>query len=236
MRRTENATYQPSRTVKHTVSPKGTVRRVSTAVLVDQTVRWDGVGAKARRTLVPPSAELLKGVHDIIAGITGFSEQRGDQITVETLPFESTLQAEPPMAPAAPVKPVPLGMSFRNPIVIGGAVLLALLTGGLVFILFAKRSKGQVISTSPAAIAQGATAGAVERTPGERRMEQQLSENDAQQAQLEADVMNRINLPPSTRKTEVLVKHIRDSVHKDSANATNVLRTWISEAETKRTT
>ncbi len=44
MRRTENATYQPSRTVKHTVSPKGTVRRVSTAVLVDQTVRWDGVG------------------------------------------------------------------------------------------------------------------------------------------------------------------------------------------------
>jgi flagellar M-ring protein FliF len=234
MRRTENATYQPSRTVKHTISPKGTVRRVSTAVLVDQTVRWDGFGAKARRTLVPPSAELLKGVHDIIAGITGFSEQRGDQITVETLPFESTLQAEPPMGPAAPAKPVPLGMSFRNPIVIGGAVLLVLLTGGLIFILFTKRSKGRV--NTPAAIAQGAAAGAVERSPGERRMEQQLSENDAAQAQIEAEVMNRISLPPSTRKTEVLVKHIRDSVHKDSANATNVLRTWISEAETKRTT
>jgi flagellar M-ring protein FliF len=236
-RRTENATYQPSRTVKHTISPKGTVRRVSTAVLVDQTVRWDGVGAKARRTLVPPSAELLKGVHDIIAGITGFSEQRGDQITVETLPFESTLQAEPPMGPAVPVKPAPpLGMSVRNPIVIGGAVLLVLLTGGLVFILFTKRSKGRVNNTSPAAIAQGSPAGAIERTPGERRMEQQLSENDVAQAQIEAEVMNRINLPPSTRKTEVLVKHIRDSVHKDSANATNVLRTWISEAETKRTT
>jgi flagellar M-ring protein FliF len=236
MRRTENATYQPSRTVKHTISPKGTVRRVSTAVLVDQTVRWDGVGAKAKRTLVPPSAELLKGVHDIIAGITGFSEQRGDQITVETLPFESTLQAEPPMGPAPPVKTVPLGMSFRNPIVIGGAVLLVLLTGGLIFILSTKRHKRRASDISPAAIAQGAAPGAVERTPGERRMEQQLSENDAHQAQLEADVMNRINLPPSTRKTEVLVKHIRDSVHKDSANATNVLRTWISEPETKRTT
>ena len=32
----------------------------------------------------------MKVVHDIIAGITGFSEQRGDQITVETLPFENT--------------------------------------------------------------------------------------------------------------------------------------------------
>jgi flagellar M-ring protein FliF len=235
MRRTENATYQPSRTVKHTVSPKGTVRRVSTAILVDQTVRWDGVGAKAKRTLIPPSAELLKGVHDIIAGITGFSEQRGDQITVETLPFESTLQAEPPAGPAAPPKPPPpLGMSFRNPIVIGGAVLLVLLIGGLVFILFTRRSKGRVDNATPAAIAQGA--GAVEKTPGERRMEQQLSENDVAQAQIEAEVMNRINLPPSTRKTEVLVKHIRDSVHKDAGNATNVLRTWISEPETKRTT
>ena len=90
LRRTENATYQPSRTVKHTTTPRGTIRRVSTAVLVDQTVRWDGVGVKARKTLVPPSAEVLKGVHDIIAGITGFTEQRGDQITVETLPFETT--------------------------------------------------------------------------------------------------------------------------------------------------
>ena len=85
--------YQPSRTVKHTTTPKGTVRRISTAVLVDQTVRWDGAGAKARRTLIPPSADVLKGVHDIIAGITGFTEQRGDQITVETLPFETTLEA-----------------------------------------------------------------------------------------------------------------------------------------------
>ena len=80
------------------MTPKGTVRRISTAVLVDQNVRWEGVGAKAKKILVPPSAEVLKGVHDIIAGITGFSEQRGDQITVETLPFENTLEAEPPVA------------------------------------------------------------------------------------------------------------------------------------------
>ena len=52
---------------------------------------------------------------------------------------------------------------------------------------------------------------------------------------LESEELSRIKLPESTRKTEVLVKHIRDSVHKDSANATNVLRTWIAEADTKRT-
>jgi len=231
MRRSENATYQPSRTVKHTTSPKGTIRRVSTAVLVDQTVRWDGVGVKARRTLVPPSADVLKGVHDIIAGITGFTEQRGDQITVETLPFETTLEAEPPMGPAIPLKQVPVGLSFKQPFVIGGAVVLVLLVGGLIFILLRKRPARRVTDTASAAIATGALDA---KSAADRQMEQQLSENEAHQSQLESEVLNRIKLPASTRKTEVLVKHIRESVQKDSANVTNVLRSWISETETKR--
>ena len=233
-RRTENATYQPSHTVRHTITPKGSVRRVSTAVLVDQTVRWDGVGNKARKTLIPPSADLLKGVHDIVAGITGFTEQRGDQITVETLPFETTLQAEPPMGPATPVKPVPAAFNFKQPAVIGGAVLLVLLIGGLAFILTTRRRKMPVEDTGQAAI-EGRTGEHDPKVTVSRQMEQQLAENEAHQAQLESEALNRIKLPASTRKTDVLVKHIRESVTKDSTNATNVLRTWIAEPDTKRT-
>jgi flagellar biosynthesis/type III secretory pathway M-ring protein FliF/YscJ len=90
---------------------------------------------------------------------------------------------------------------------------------------------------SPAAIAQADSRGAAApdgKTQGGRQMEQQIADNDARQALLESEELNRIKLPESTRKTEVLVKHIRDSVQKDSVNATNVLRTWISEPETKR--
>lgn len=236
IRRTENATYQPSRTVKHTISPKGSVRRISTAVLVDQTVRWQGTGARAKRTLVPPSADVLKGVHDIIAGITGYTEQRGDQITVETLPFETTLEAEPPPGPTAPAKQVPSGLILKQPTMIGGALVLILLAGALIFLFSRKRRPKGAEDTSAMAISgRGAANAELEgKTPGEQ-MEQQLSENDAQQAQLESELLSRIKLPASTRKTEVLVKHIRESVLKDPANATNVLRTWISEPETKRT-
>ena len=91
---------------------------------------------------------------------------------------------------------------------------------------------------SPAAIASKAGAPPVSggKTPGELNMEQQLADNDAHQAQLESEELSRIKLPASTRKTDVLVKHIRESVHKDSGNATRpVLRTWISEPDTKRT-
>ena len=143
MRRTENASYQPSRTVKHTVSPKGTIRRITTAVLLDQNIRWEGVGAKAKKVLVPPSPEVLKGVHDIVAGITGYTEARGDQIAIETLPFETTLEAEPPLAPAAPARQSPAGFNFRQPVAMGGAVLLLLLVGALIFVMSRKRATGR---------------------------------------------------------------------------------------------
>jgi flagellar M-ring protein FliF len=238
-RRTENATYQPSRVVKHTTSPKGTIRRISTAVLVDQTVRWDGVGAKARRTLLPPSADVLKGVHDIIAGITGFTEQRGDQITVETLPFETTLEVEPPPGPPAPVKQVPLALNLKQPAVIGGLAVFVLLAVAAVFITLRRRRAARATDMSAAAIGAAVPSAAVPvdpKTALERQLEQQISENDARQSQLESEVLSRIKLPASTRKTEVLVRHIRDSVHKDSVNATNVLRSWISETETRHST
>jgi flagellar M-ring protein FliF len=231
-RSTQNASYQPSRVVKHTISPKGTVRRISTAVLVDQTVRWDGVGAKAKRTLVPPSAEVLKGVHDIVAGITGYSETRGDQITVETLPFENTLAAEPPPAPPPAVKSGTSKFDFKQPSVIGAAVLLVLLIAGLAFILLRRRSAASAEDLSPEAIAARQGDG---RTAADREIEGQFTENDAQQALLEAETLKRIKLPVNTKKTEVLARHIREAIHKDSSNATNVLRTWIAEGDTKRT-
>jgi len=35
-----------------------------------------------------------------VSGVTGFDEDRGDQLIVEALPFETTLQWQPPPAPA----------------------------------------------------------------------------------------------------------------------------------------
>lgn len=232
LRRTENKSFQPSRTVKHTISPRGNVRRISTAVLVDQTVRWEGAGAKARRVVVPPSAEVMKGVHDLIAGITGFTEQRGDQITVETLPFENTLETEPPAAPVPAPKTTPGKFSLKQPLVlsvIGGLGLLIVLGGAF---LFLKRSRVSVQPGAPE-IAAGAKAEALQSP--EIRLDKQIQENQERQAQLESEALSRIKMPVSTRKTEVLVKHIRESVTKDATNATNVLRTWISDVEGKRT-
>ncbi|HWE49100.1 MAG TPA: flagellar basal-body MS-ring/collar protein FliF [Bryobacteraceae bacterium] len=241
VRRTDNASYQPSRTVKRTISPKGSIRRISTAILVDQTFRWEGTGAKAKKTVIPPSAETLKGVHDIIAGITGFVEQRGDQITVETLPFESTVEAEPPMPPAAAPKTVATRFDIRQPAVIGGIAVIVLLLAGLAFALLRKRPAAKAVDTAPPAITQDpknriAAQLAAANQAAETKMAELMAENEARQAQLESEALGRIKLPENSRKTEVLAKNIRESVTKDSGNVTNVLRTWISDLDIKRTT
>jgi flagellar biosynthesis/type III secretory pathway M-ring protein FliF/YscJ len=66
------------------------------------------------------------------------------------------------------------------------------------------------------------------------RLEKQMIENAAEQSQIEAEALSRIKLPANTKKTEVLVKHIRESVQKDPGGAANVLRTWVSELESGR--
>src|SRR5262249_50341347 len=86
-RMTENITYQSSRTVKRTRVPAGVVRKMSLAVLVDQDVTWQKEGAGFKRVLVPPPPEKLKVIRDLVAGITGVSQERGDQLVIETLPF-----------------------------------------------------------------------------------------------------------------------------------------------------
>jgi len=111
------------------------------------------------------------------------------------------------------------------------------LIASLIFVLLRKGSV-RAEDMAPAALGQGdpSRAGVADgRTSADRGLEEQISANDAQQAQLESETLGKIKLPVNTKKTEVLVKHIRESIHKDASNATNVMRTWISEAETKRT-
>jgi flagellar M-ring protein FliF len=237
IRRTENVNYQPSHTVRKTISPKGSVRRVSTAVLLDQNVKWEGAGAKAKRILIPPSPEVLKGVRDVIAGITGYNELRGDLITVETLPFENTLSAEQPVPAPLPARPV--SFDFKQPIVMYGGAIVALLAIAVVVLLFrqpGKRGRAAAEDTAPPALAAEATA--VENVPAREthgsRLQQQIADNEAEQAALEEQALSHIKMPTNTKTTEVLVRHIRDAVQKDPVGAANILRTWVTDQDPRK--
>jgi flagellar M-ring protein FliF len=252
-RRTENVNYESSRLIRKTKMPQGSVRRVSVAVLLDQKLRWEGAGANAKQVLDPPSPETLKAVRDVVAGVVGFSQERGDQITVESLPFENTLKLlPPPAAPTAPGTPGTPGATGNtapqgtpawknwnwknlnwkdwkhNRMLIvasatGGALLLA--AGVLIFLRKRKKKQAEVVAAKE--LEAGAERPAL--TAAEQ-LEQQLAEREAAQELANKAVLESIKIPPiKTQKAEVLVKQLRDNAQKDASASVQVLQAWIHE-------
>jgi len=233
VRRTENVSYQPSRTVRHTVNPRGTIRKISTIVLVDHTIRWEGTGARAKKSLIAPTPEVLKAVHDVVAGIVAYNEPRGDQITVEALPFESTLDAEPPASPMPGTGQKAPGIDQRQMLMLGGgAVAVVILLAGSLFMMRRRSSRTKSpTDTAAAALPAGSQApGELPTSPAESaELAEKIKEGEAQQARLESEIMDRIKLPVNTKAAEVLIRHVRESARKDPAIAAEVLRVWIAE-------
>lgn len=230
-RRTENISYQSSHTVRHVKLPQGLVKRQSVSLLVDSEVRWEGSGDKAKRMVEPPSAARLKTIRDLVAGVIGFSAERGDQLVVESLPFEATLNPEPPatVAPAAPVRQAPWQEQLLKSkyFVVGAgaglAVLLALLM--LIWRLLRRSGAGEAAQMAPQ-LGSGDAGG----ESLSKQIENQLAEQAALRQKQEQEALNALKLPVVTKKAEVLKKHIGEQAKKDSTSMAHVVRTWMSDA------
>jgi flagellar M-ring protein FliF len=216
-RRTENVTYQTSRVVRHTKIPQGVVRRMSLAVLVDQSVRWEGAGAAQHRVLDPPSPETLKTIKDLVAAVTGLDEKRGDQLIVETLPFETSLNAVPPKAQkplSPPVKP-PAWLEFVTkyrdlwaPISLGLAILLFLARG-----VFGAKRRVNAANVGMAAELESPAA---------------LPELSAAATQIAATAV-----PHAIEDNGELADRVRLVAKREPALTVNVLRMWLQEGAPK---
>jgi flagellar M-ring protein FliF len=231
-RRTENITYQTSHTVRHLRQPQGAVKRLSVSLLVDSDVRWEGTGTKAKRILEPPSPEKLKAIRELVAGVIGFSAERGDQLVVETLPFESTRNPESVTMTSKPATPAPPA-NWMNEILnskyffVGTGVGLAFFVVLLFIVVRLFRGGGRATPSIEMAAQIAAPAGPTESL--QKQIENQLAEQSAQRQKQEAEALSALKLPPVTKKTEVLTKHIAEQAKKDSASMAHVLRAWMSD-------
>jgi flagellar M-ring protein FliF len=236
-RRTEEISYQSSRVLKRVRLPQGEIKRISVSLLVDQDVRWEGKPAQLKQVLIPPSPEKLKAIRELVSGAISFKAERGDQLIVETLPFEATLRSEPPLP--SPVglphsAPVDLFREFRNPKVMGG--LAAALVAITILVVVLARRLSRKRAATPAGIqreveASGRSTGAL--GPGEsgaEKIEAQIADRTQMQERLEAEALNSIKLPNSnSNKKEALTKYLRESLKKDPAGQAQILRTWLQE-------
>jgi flagellar M-ring protein FliF len=221
-RKTESVNYQSSRTVKRTVLPQGGIKRLSVSVLLDQEVHFEGTGAQAKRVLAAPAPERLKVIHDLAAAAVGLNTERGDQIIVESLPFESTVNLEPPGA-IAPVSQTPaltpLEQLKKNPkMLIGAAVGAAVVLAGLFFLIF------KMLKKSPPVEQVRPTESLPPAEPAPARVG---ATDTWAPSSISAAAMPAL-APP---RIEVLTNQIRESVQKDGEVCAGVLRGWLREEQ-----
>lgn len=242
-RHTENITYQSSRLVKHLKLPQGSIKRISLSVLLDQSVRFD----KGKKIVEPPSPEKLKVVKDLAAGVVGIQAERGDQIIVETFPFDATLNSEPPTppaaVPAAPSNPLPFpvpkwleeAMKMKSfPLLVGSgaAVLLVLFLGMAWLLIHSRKKKKKAKARLAGELASAPAAKGIEAPDIDKEFEAKIAEHAALKEQQAREVLSSLQLPPvKTKKAEVLVKHIGAEATRDPAGMALVIRSWLNSSD-----
>jgi flagellar M-ring protein FliF len=223
-RRTENTTFETSRTVRQVKMPRGSIKRLSAALLLDQEVEWQGKGAARKRVPIPPAPEKLKAIHDIVAGVLGVTPERGDQLVIESLPFEQTHAWDDAGGGSAKPSPVPapsIGklLQDRRVWMGGGAALLVIVV--LVFVLRGRKAK-TTVADAPAALAaarSGKGDGLGKGVSGAPELAAQVGDAGAAKS----------FLPPITSKAQGLLTQIQENVVKNPEFAANVVRGWMEE-------
>jgi flagellar M-ring protein FliF len=223
-RKTESANYQSSRTVKRTVLPQGGIKRLSVSVLIDHEVHFEGTGAQAKKVLTAPTPERIKVIHDLAAAAVGFNMERGDQLIVESLPFESTVNLEPPGPAPAPIEAplTPIEQLKKNPKMLygaggGAAVVLA----GLFFLVFKMLKK----SPAPAQVRQPESLPPASAEPAAARVG---GADTWAPSSLGASALPAL----APARIEVLTSQVRETAQKDGEVCAGVLRGWLREEQT----
>lgn len=149
-RRTENAAYESSRTVRQVKTPRGTIKRISASVLLDEPTEWQGTGKRRKRVRVPITPDNMKAIHDLVAGVIGLDPARGDQLVLESLPFETDADSEMPA-----VGPEPAAQnvkSFKDLLkdwrVLVGIGAVVLLLAGAAVLIFVRRSRVKALAAA----------------------------------------------------------------------------------------
>jgi flagellar M-ring protein FliF len=223
-RRSESITYQTSRITKHLKLPQGSVKRLSIAVLVDQGSRMEGQGAQAHRVVIPPDTEKLKAIQALVGTLVGLDTTRGDQLTVEALPFDSGMNLEPGSlgAPADQKKPdevFSIETLKKKPALLWGSVGGVVLVIGLVVFALIKMmrggKRGVSVETHEALPVVDTYAGL---PPGQAGAAGSVNEPSRLPA-----------LMPS--RTEVLLTQLQENSRNNPEAWANILRGWLNEEE-----
>lgn len=252
---TESQTFAVSRTVSHRVQPPGSIKRLTAAVLIDdqtQTVTQNGKTTTVRQ---PMAAAQMNQIRSLVMAAIGFDPGRGDQVTVENIPFQQPPPAPVPhgleklrkFVPQMPGLDVPVGDLFRY-----GALALLFF---VLYILLLRPLRDQFMETMRSAQMRTALTGPTAAELPSLDQEMSLDSGDAlaggfekamltgtspepvrqDAVEMEAQLVKELNQTSSEVKRAVLLKkHLSEKVRREPMTAGRIVHNWIRQRDDRR--
>ena len=218
--------FEISKTLRSVEQAPGTIRRMSVAVIVDHAAQWDkDAKGEPVEKLVPRTPEELKKIHDQVASAVGFQAKRGDDLTVENMPFAPlTNPREEKEARQAQL----MEMGYRvAPVVLWS--ILGLILFFLVVLPMLKRLSAALNRPSPLRVRVGEAGGEGGEFPSPRKFTPVKSVSEIQQ-EIEAELnAEGASGAPEAQRRSLIKKRIQDSTLSDAETVASLVRSWILE-------
>lgn len=214
-RSTETTNYEVSRTTSRTIEPPGDVSRMSVAVILDDThVTKPDAEGRPVVTRVSRTPEELQKLQALVSASVGLDPERGDQLTVENIPFDEPLAGEPVS---------PSFWTRYGPSILDGARTVTVLVLGLAAMLFVVRPlvRRTAAGLPALALAGGTPAPALDRPRTVAELESEI------EAQVEAAIAGHAE----SRRLPVLTRKAATLATKEPENTAKLIRSWMSDQE-----
>jgi flagellar M-ring protein FliF len=187
------------------------------AVILDDervtTKKEDGTVTTATK---PWDPEGIQRVQALVSAAVGLDPDRGDQLTVENIAFESVPEAQDPPAPGIGQQVLDAGKAYW-PQALRGLAILVIALVALFGVLRPLARRAAALGAAPPALPQVAGAAAGARLPTVQEMEGQI---DA-----ELDAM----AGPEGRRLPVLTQRVAKLANEEPEQLARIVRGWIAE-------
>jgi flagellar M-ring protein FliF len=220
-RSAEIVNYEISKTVKHTVRPRGDIARLSVAVILDDdhVVAKDAQG-KLTQTVKPRNPAELQKIQQIVAAAVGLDTTRGDLLTVENIAFD-----EAPMEVVEPTWMDKIGPGVRDTGKVVAIVSICLFAFLFVLRPMVRRtlalSRTEVTVSGPTQLS--AAQGGAKMSQGPLRTIAEV-ENEIEN-QLDAAAAEHL----ADRRMPVLQRRVVSMAQAEPQNAARLVRSWLAE-------
>lgn len=220
-RSSETTNFQASRTVTRRTLERGDIRRMSIAVLVDHQVYLDEAREQLARR--PRDAAELETVRSLVIAASGARLDRGDTVTVESLPFSmlepEPIAPEPAPDPANELFSIEWFRKNRAPIILGTLGVCALSA----LVVFVKRRRA-------AAQVRVARQRALEAERGRKQLEEAAVEETQRRRAEEDRMLKGLKISSEqTGRTVVLKRHLEEVATESPDRFARLVRTWMRE-------